>query len=329
MRLGLIGALLLAGIFVPAAEAAPPHELPNSIGIRLVAAPANSRSDPLGRGYVVSRLAPGASIHRRVEVVNGTASVADVAVYPAAAVLRDGQFGFAPGHNANELTSWTSVARPALRLEPGASAFETVTITVPKEASAGERYAVIWAEVSTPARAAHVRLVNRVGVRIYLSVGPGGKPASNFTIGTLTSQRSAAGAPIVFARVHNSGGRTLEIGGSLTLSHGPGGLRAGPFPVELARTLAPGGTEAALVRLDARLPRGPWRAQLTLTSGFLERTTAARITFPLLSTRPLPPSSQRQPFLAWLLLGLAALVALGTFLARRRSSRWRITPNPS
>ena len=122
------------------------------------------------------------------------------------------------------------MSQDVLRLLPGASAFETVTINVPKTASAGERYAVVWAEVSTPAPAtgSGVKLVNRVGVRLYLSIGPGGAPPSNFVIGSLTAERSATGRPLVVATIHNSGRRTINISGNLTLSNGPGGLRAGP-----------------------------------------------------------------------------------------------------
>ena len=73
--------------------------------------------------------------------------------------------------------------------------------------------------------------MNRVGIRMYVSVGPGGAQASNFTIGTLTAERSASGDPLIVAKVYNGGRRTLSIRGDLTLSMGPGGLRAGPFPV--------------------------------------------------------------------------------------------------
>src|SRR4029077_12129575 len=125
-----------------------------------------------------------------------------------------------------------------MHLRPGANAFETVTINVPKTASVGERYAVVWAEVSAPApRAGGVTLVNRVGVRMYCFIGPGGAPPANFVIGSLTAQRAASGEPLVLATVHNSGERTLDISGSLTLSAGPGGLRAGPFPVKLGTAL--------------------------------------------------------------------------------------------
>ena len=186
----LIGVSLLAGIVFPAGALAG-----GSIGIRLVDGPPDSGGNPLARVYVVDRVAPGSSISRRVEISNSTSSTATVMVYAAAASLRRGKFAFAPGHTRNELSTWTSVSRRQLRVPADGKAFETVTIKVPKDASAGERYAVIWAEVSTPSPVAGgVRLVNRVGVRMYLSIGPGGSARSNFTIRSLSAERSAVRA---------------------------------------------------------------------------------------------------------------------------------------
>ena len=325
----LIALSLLAGIIVPASNAlaARPHQPmagSGSIGIRLVDVPADSRDDPRARSYIVDRLAPGTSIRRRIEIINGTRSTADVAVYPAAASLRRGRFGFAPSHSRNELSSWTSVSRDVLRLPPGTKAFETLTINVPKEASSGERYAVVWAEVSAPAPAAGgVTLVNRVGIRMYLSIGPGGAPPSNFAIGSLTAERSPTGEPLVVAKIHNSGQRTIDISGNLTLSKGPGGLRAGPFPAKLGTDLAPGDAEPVTVRLDKRLPRGPWRAHLRLRSGQIQRVAVATIRFPRYAGAAKPPIARVVPagtrhlILVVILLVLLAVAVFALQLSRR------------
>jgi hypothetical protein len=196
-----------------------------------------------------------------------------------------------------------------------------VTINVPKLASSGERYAVVWAEVSAPTSAAHgVKLVNRVGVRIYLSVGPGGAPPTNFALGSLSAARSATGAPLVVASVYNSGGRTLDINGTLTLSKGPGGLSAGPFAATLGTTLAPDKSEPATVALDKRLPRGPWHAQLRLTSGFVERSAVATITFPRAAGGAKAPRSNQLILVLSALFALFAIGALGLLTARRFAS---------
>jgi hypothetical protein len=323
---------LLVGIIVPAssASATPPHEAAvplggadaGGIGIRLVDVPAAVR-DPLARLYIVGRLEPGTSIRRRVEISNSTGSIANVGVYAAAARLRRGDFAFAPSHSRNELSGWTSVDQAVLRLQPRSSGLETLTIEVPKNASSGEHYAVVWAEISAPApTAGGVTFVNRVGVRMYISIGPGGALPANFAIGALTAGRSASGGPRVVAEIRNSGRRTLEVGGYLTLASGPGGLRAGPFPVKLRTALAPNQAELATVRLDDRLPRGPWHAHLVLNSGRIHREATATIRFPsLATTKPIAKAVGHDHLIlvvgTLLLVLLAAVAALP--LSRRES----------
>ena len=262
MRGRVIVASALVALSTPitgAAAATPSIAAPNSIGIRLVDAPSSSTTGSHAHSYIVERAAPGTRIRRRVEITNTTDSTAAIAVYPAAASVLNGNFGFAPAHAGNELSGWTSLSQHVVRVSTGGSAFETVTIAIPRKATFGERYAVVWAELSAPSAApGGVTLVNRVGIRMYVSVGPGGAAPANFGIGPLSAERSATGAPTVVARVHNGDKRTLDVGGTLSLSDGPGGLRAGPIPVTLGTALGPRETGTLSVRLDRRLPVGPW-----------------------------------------------------------------------
>lgn len=324
MRRRLLGVSLVAGIILPvtgALAAMPKQPIPGSgsIGIRLVDVPEHARDDPQARVYIVDRLAPGTSTRRRVEIINTTRSTVNIAVYPAAASLRRGRFGLAPGRTRNELSSWTRVSRGVLRLAPGTKTFEMVTINVPKLASPGKRYAVIWAEASARAPAAGgVTLVNRVGIRVYVTVGKGGAPPANFAISRLAAKRSATGAPLVVAKIHNSGGRALQISGNLTLSKGPGGVRAGPFPVQLGTVLAAGASQAVTVRLDKRLARGPWRAHMRLRSGLIQRVAVATITFPPRAGTAKPPAgSSDARHMIGLLLILLAFLAAGAFVLFR------------
>jgi hypothetical protein len=316
---------LLAGIVVPASSALAaspqrPTASSSGIGIRLVGVPADAGKGPLANSYIVDLLAPGTSIRRRIEISNSTSTTMDVAVYPAAADLRRGTFGFASGHSRNELSGWTSVSRGVLRLPPGARALETVTIDVPKGATHGGHYAVIWAEVSAAAPAGGgVTLVNRVGVRMYLSVGPGGAPPANFAIASLAAERAPTGEPLVVAKIRNSGRRTLDISGTLTLAKGPGGLRAGPFPVTPATALAPGDSERVTVLLDKRLPRGPWRAHMTLRSGPIQRAAVATITFPRHVAVAKPAGPSRHLIVgALIFLVSLAVAAFAILLSRTR-----------
>src|SRR5581483_12021723 len=122
----------------------------------------------------------------------------------------------------------------------------------------------IWAQETS--RLQHqnglaVTEISRVGVRIYLSVGPGGAPPSNFAVTSFTATRSAHGQPVVIAHVRNTGRRALDISGYLKLSDGPGGLTAGPYKIDDV-TIAPGQSEPMKIVLSKRLPNGSWLAQI-------------------------------------------------------------------
>ena len=313
MRHNLLVLAALAGLIIPASALASDS---GGIGVRLIHEPAVT-GNPLATSSILDRLAPGTTIKRRIEVSNSTRSDARIAVYPAAAGLSGGNFSFASGHSRNELSRWTTVDHRTLHLPPGGTAVETVTIRVPRGASSGEHYAVVWAQVSAPGTGGGVRLVNRVGVRIYLSVESGGGPSANFAIGPPIAKRSSSGQPLVVAQIRNSGGRTLDIGGYLILTDGPGGLRAGPFPVTVGAALSPGASETAIVRLDRLLPRGPWRAELHLRGGSIQRVAAATIRF---AAVPAATARVRSGHL-WLVISSVfaalAMFALAVLLLRR------------
>jgi hypothetical protein len=320
----LVGAGTLVSTSIASAAPPSPASTVGSVGIRLVALPGTSPSDPLGSSYIVDRLPPGASLSRSVEIDNHTHSTADVSVYPASASIVRGDLTFAAGHAGNELSSWTSVGDHLLRLAPGSEVFDTLTIRVPMTASPGERYAVLWAEVSAHPATGGVTLVNRVGIRIYLSVGPGGGPQSSFTIGPLTTGRSTSGEPLVRADVRNSGQNTIEIGGNLVLSDGPDGLRAGPFATPHGMIISPSASRPIIVQLDSGLPRGPWRADLSLTTGLLQHSAAATITFPPSGAAKPPPAEGYSTLVlvVIVLFVLLAITALGLLVSRRRI--WRM-----
>ncbi len=141
------------------------------------------------------------------------------------------------------------------------------------------------------------------------------------------SPRSAPqpGEPLVIAKVRNSGRRTLDISGTLALSGGPGGLRAGPFPVKLRTALAPGRSDQVTVRLDRRLPRGPWRARMRLRSGTVQRVAVANLTFPRVASAAKPPLARGNPpgshYLVLAILGV--LLSIGALvLLRFRRALW-------
>lgn len=332
MRRLLIVLALVTGALVPvtgALAAAPPSASPanaGSIGIRLVDAPTDRQDDPRARIYVIDHIEPGASIERRIEVSNTTGETQKVSVYAAGAAIADGSFMGSEAQTQNELSTWTTLDQDTVDLAADSTGIVTVTIAVPATASTGEQYAVVWAEArSAPPAGGGVTVVNRVGIRLYIDVGPGGEAPSAFTITELTAARLENGQPMVSAIVTNTGGRALDMGGTLTLANGPGGLSAGPFDASLGTTLAPGDTEPVTIALDERLPNGPWDAHLELTSGLLTGTADATITFPDAGSAAAVTAVPADGFPPWAIaviaLAVLALLALLLlfFLRRRRS----------
>jgi hypothetical protein len=284
-----------------------------SIGVQLLDVPLTAYADPRARLYIIDHLHPGTTIHRRIEISNTTTSTVQIVTYPAAATISQGAFVGAAAHTPNELSTWTSVLPGTFEVPSGGHAIATVTIAVPRNAPPGEQYGVVWAETRSPAPAGGgITQVSRVGIRLYLSIGPGGAPASDFTINSLTGKRSPDGQPVVVASVQNTGGRALDMSGTLQLSSGPGGLSAGPFAANLGTTLAIGATEPITTVLDKQIPDGPWHALVTLRSGLLQRSARATITFPATGA----PSS---PFLTYLIVaGLVLLLLVGVVAGRVR-----------
>jgi hypothetical protein len=329
-RLGFV--LLVAGaLYAPATAAwaqAAPHPLPPGIGAKLLQGPADSVNNPRAHEYIVDHLNPGVRITRQIGFSNGDATPVDLSFYAVSADLAGGVFKPGVGRAANELTGWTTFSPASATVAPGQTLPVTVTIAVPADATAGERYAAALADNSKPTTAAGgVTAASRVGIRIYLSVGPGGAPATAFAVDTITAQRDAKGNPMVTAKVHNTGGRAVDLSGQLTLTNGPSSLSAGPFPVNAVTTLAPGETGPVSVVLDRQLPNGPWDARITLTSGVTSATATGRIEFPSAngaSAAPVTPAAPGKSGISPVLIVVLAVGAGGLifFVLRRRRRRY-------
>lgn len=170
-----------ASVLAPSTSTAAPaprgtHHDPGSIGIRLVDVPAKLADDPRAREYIIDNLVPGTIIHRRIRVVNKSTSTQHVDVYPGAAAITHGSFIGARAGTRNDVTTWTKLGHSSLDIPAGGNADDTVTIAVPADAAPGERYAVLWAQVSDAHGAGGVTLVTRTGIRLYLSVGGDNPP---------------------------------------------------------------------------------------------------------------------------------------------------------
>jgi len=299
---------------------------PPVFGIRLVDVPVDAANNPRAYRYIIDHLNPGTTIHRRVQIANLSPWAARITLYPDAATIRDGSFVGDSGEARSYLTTWISLSQHSVSLAPQARAMVTVTIRVPRTASTGNLYGVIWAQETSLGKGSgdvNILQVNRVGVRIYLNVGPGGPPPVNFDITSIRGTRSARGQFMVVAQVNNTGGQAIDTVGTLKLTNGPGGLSAGPYK-EQAVTLAPGQSQPITVMLNKQMPQGSWRATIDETSGITQRSAQATIDF-----YPVPPNRHLYLILAIILLIVLLLLAgLAVWLIRRNRRSSATTSDP-
>jgi hypothetical protein len=299
---------------------------PGNVGVRLLDIPASAANDPRAHAYIVDSLLPGTTITRRIEVSNTTSSSLHVDAFAAAATIQKGSFVGDPGHKANALSSWTTLSQGTLEVKSHSASLDTITIAIPTDAAPGETYAIVWAEVGT-AGTGGVKLMNRVGIRIYLDVRGNNPTASSFTVDSMTADRSPSGKPIVLAEVHNTGGRAIDLAGTLRLTSVSGSLTAGPYDARLGTTVAPGQSEPITIEPGDALANGPWKAVLELKSGLLTESSQAVITFPAKPGAGIAvPAHSTTNTLLIPLIGLSVVVIVAgagivILLAARRRSR--------
>jgi hypothetical protein len=323
--LGTVMLAVIAGTMTPAmaAAAAQPKAGPaERFGTRLVDVPVSEANNPRALRYIIDYLPTGTIIHRRILVINYETRTAHFTVYPDAAQISDEQFIGEAGATRSELTGWISVQHPALTLAAGASELDMITIKVPVGATRGEHYGVIWVQQESYVRGINgfgVNEIDRVGIRIYLAVGRGGAPPTVFAIASITGRRSANGQPSIVVRVDNTGGRAVDLDGTVRLTDGPGDTSAGPFPSQQIITLAPGQSGNMSFAPPKSLPDGPWQATVTLVSGITTSTATGTVQFGLLAAAGI-----HLGLMAWggiALGGIALLGVLAAILVRRRAFR--------
>ncbi|PVW04789.1 hypothetical protein DEA06_08420 [Microbacterium sp. Gd 4-13] len=323
-----IAAVALLGALLVGAPSPTPTPIADGsggsgIGIQLLDIPVDAQDDSRARTNIVDNVAPGTTIQRRVTISNFDGGEQQASVSAAASTVVDGAFTPDDAH-PNELVSWISVDHPTLTLPARSAADVTVTIAVPADAPEGEQYATVWAQADAGRQTASgVTIVNRSGIRVYLSVGAGNGPASDFAIEGVTASTGPDGVPQIDAVVHNTGGRAIDVKGSVALRDGPGMTSAGPFDLGTATTILPGATHTVSIPLAAGLSAGPWTAALTLRSGLTERTETATVAFPVAEADAPVPAPQLWSAVLVAGAGLVALSALvwALVLLRRRSSR--------
>lgn len=277
----LITALVAAFLVATSVVAAAAEATPEVVGVQLVPHEDQEGMGRRGLVSVIAQVEPGEVVEREVIASNDTSEQQQLELYVGGATINGSEF--VPDDDpTHPIARWSSMSPPQAPLGPGERARSLLRIEVPGDAADGEYYGVVW--VQPPASDGPIREINRVGIRIYLTVGAGGpataEEITDFGIGALTARLLPDGRQQVQADVENLGERAVDLVGELELLDGPGGLRAGPFPTDGVTTLAIGATGEVTVTLEGGLPPGPWIARLLLSSGEIDRLAEGTITFP-------------------------------------------------
>jgi hypothetical protein len=154
--------------------------------------------------------------------------------------------------------------------------------------------------------------VSRVGVRMYLAVGHGGAPPTSFAITSITVHRPAGGQQVIVADVNDTGGRAVDLGGSIALAGGPGNTASRPFSAQRIVTLAPGQSGNIPFAPPKGLPNGSSRATITLVSGITTARATATIQLSAIKTAQAGLSDMQR----WTWAGLGSLVLLLVIMAQ-------------
>lgn len=304
----------LAGLTAPASARAAQGGEFSLRPVRPADAPARERS------YIVRTVDAGSELTDRLEAVNLTDQPMELDLAAVdATVLADGSF--APGTAAAAEGRWITVTPARVRVPPKGTTPVQVRITVPSDATPGDHIAAVVAQradgATTPSGQDNVRLLQRVGVRAYLTVR-GDTPARRaFELRDLRWVGAPA-ARTFEADIANVGDLLVEPLGTLTI--GRGGLSAttdvpvlGTVPVGESRTLrfsAPGDLEPGAYDATVKVRDvngGPEQERtVSFTVGGVARSAANDSPFP------------------WWLGILAALALAGVIVAvwrRRKADR--------
>jgi hypothetical protein len=233
------------------------------------------RPDP-SRPYLNYVTKPGARLRDHVILVNFSTFPIRLDVYPTDAVVSDtGSFGLSDATaRPRDAGAWITVRTPhrsgRVRVPARSSVVLPVRVHVPKKASPGDHAAgVVAAYSSTPGnrRGANVRLVQRVGTRVFIRVR--GPLHPSLTVQQLgahyvkTWNPVGTGSAVVTYRVANTG--NIKLGTTQQVQiRGPFGTtgQATPRPIPL---LLPGDHVDVRVVVTGVVPQVWMTASVHLT----------------------------------------------------------------
>lgn len=315
MRRGLLGAFVLA---LAVAVAAPLPASGAETAEFSLRPDRPASAEARDRSYVVRTVQPGDEFTDRLLAVNLTDAPLELDVAPVdATITADGQF--APGATAEADGRWVAVAPNRVRVPARGTMPVDVRIRVPADAAAGDHIAAVVAQkAGGPTGSGNVRLVQRVGVRVYLTVQSSGE--SSRTGGLVRSfeikdLRWTHGTFEI--DVQNTGDLLVEPLGTLTISRG--GLDAttdvpvlGTVPPHELRTFkVPSPRQLEPGNYDARI-----RLRLVQGGGEQEKTLAFTVDGAVKAADDADGKKRRG--LPWWLIVLAVVALAGVAIEARR-----------
>jgi hypothetical protein len=264
------------------------------------------------RSYVVRTVAPGTGFDDRLEARNLTDQPLDLVVEPVdAAITPDGSF--APGTTTAVEGGWLRVTPGQVRVPARGSARVALRVDVPADAAPGDHVAAVVVRKAAAPSGSGVQVVNRVGVRVYLTVpAPAGGPAPRraFELRALrwTGDRNFE------ADVANVGDLLVEPVGKLTIARGD---FTTSVDVPVLGTVPPGAVTTLPVRTQGRLDRGTYEATLRLRLVQGGEEQEQRVTFTVSAPPRTVEDADGLPLLP-LLIAVAALALVVGYALRRR-----------
>lgn len=165
----------------------------------------------------------------------------------------------------NDLSSWLSIPT-SITLGPGGQESIPFSINVPKQASPGGHFAVVWWSTGNQKSNSSLSIITRAGVLVYLNVSGKVKESGDFNIsGSLLS----IAAPVNFNAVFsNTGNVALTPQGNLIIKNIFGGVVATiPFNQNGMIVLPRSYNDFSLIWQDGGFYFGPYLATLSANYG--------------------------------------------------------------
>jgi hypothetical protein len=299
----------------PPPDAPPPAEEPAAFAVQ-----PSGPNGPGSRDWFVYTLDPGSTFGDTVAISNLSDRSVRFAIYATDAVGIADVGGFSAlrdDETPTDVGTWITLAANEYVVEPGTRIDVPFSITVPADAEPGDHAGAILAvdadagsiDPESAGEGISFDVRQRIGARVYVRVNGTISPA--LRIDELDVQRNGDGATVTW-EVSNTGNLRLSPTAQVRIT-GLFGRTVRTAPLQELPELLPGGNFIGGTPIADLPSLEPLTAHLVIEAEGVEVERSKVV-------RPFP----------WLVVGIAAIVALGIawFIVRRRRSRRGSSPPP-